>query len=220
MPDGLRHPDPALQATALWYAAGDLAPAEAAAFENRLATDQAARDALSEAVRLSAAALGQAAPVPSPSLRSVVRDRLWGGAPPWLARRLYRGHPLAWAGLGAVLVGTASLLALGLTRPAEFRDSSEGFAAQLASPVPPHEESGTDPAAESPEPETGATAETVPAAECETVPHTVAEFWAEWSTPEHVEKTHEDETRWRLKLQSMPGAVPGRGSTPSDSREP
>ncbi|MBX9580133.1 MAG: hypothetical protein K2X87_07470, partial [Gemmataceae bacterium] len=49
----------ALEALALRYAAGRLSPAAAAAFEARLETDQAARDALAEAVQLSAAALGQ-----------------------------------------------------------------------------------------------------------------------------------------------------------------
>ena len=94
-------PDPlALQATALRYAARELPPDAAAAFESRLADDQEARDALSEAVRLSAAALGQEPPAPDRTFRALIRERLrpparWAG---WLARRAYRGHPLTWAG--------------------------------------------------------------------------------------------------------------------------
>ena len=65
-------PDPTLQATALRYAARDLTASEAAAFEARLANDQDARDALAEAVRLSAAAIGQRPPAPRPSLRALV----------------------------------------------------------------------------------------------------------------------------------------------------
>src|SRR5262249_58633732 len=95
----------ALQAQALRYAAGDLLPAEAEAFEARLATDQAARDAVAEAVRLSAAALGQDPPAPDRSFRALIRERLFARwVPGWLTRRAYRGHPLAWAGLGAVVV--------------------------------------------------------------------------------------------------------------------
>ncbi|MBM3981596.1 MAG: hypothetical protein FJ304_15225, partial [Planctomycetes bacterium] len=66
-------PDPTLQATALRYAADDLAPAERAAFEARLADDQDAREAVAEAVRLSAAALGAPAPAPHPSVRAALR---------------------------------------------------------------------------------------------------------------------------------------------------
>jgi ferric-dicitrate binding protein FerR (iron transport regulator) len=68
-------PEPTLQATALRYAAGDLTQAESAAFETRLTTDQDARDALAEAVRLSAAALGQELPLPRLEYRSPARPR-------------------------------------------------------------------------------------------------------------------------------------------------
>src|SRR4051812_28483228 len=114
MPEAPAHPEPALQATALRYAAGDLNAAEVAAFEARLAADQDARDALSEAVRLSAAALGQSSPTPHRSFRQAIRERLLGWCPPWLARRAYRGHPLAWAALGALAVAGATVLGLSL----------------------------------------------------------------------------------------------------------
>src|SRR5260221_14464201 len=95
----------ASSSTGMRFAAGDLPPRETAAFEVRLAGEQSARDALAEAVRLSAAALGQDAPAPDRTFRAMIRERLlrsW--YPGWLARRAYRGHPLAWAGAGAAIV--------------------------------------------------------------------------------------------------------------------
>src|SRR5882724_9936156 len=97
-------PDPTLQATALRYAAGDLDPDEVSAFEARLAEDQDARDALAEAVRLSAAAIGQEPPAPHPSFRSAIRARLGLAG--------YRGHPVAWVGLGAAAVAACALFAV------------------------------------------------------------------------------------------------------------
>ncbi len=222
MPDGLHHPEPTLQAIALRYAAGDLGPDEAAAFEARLATDQEARDALSEAVRLSAAALGQEPPTPSPSLRSAVRDRLLGRSPAWFARRLYRGHPLLWAGLGSVVVGAASLVALCLVDPAEFRGDVEEPVISPRLVPPAAADRRAEPTSSPREPEAVAHVETppAPAAETEAVGPTVAEIWAEWSTQEHVEKAHEDEIRWRHKMQNMPGLPFGRGLSTSDTPTP
>src|SRR4051812_37911169 len=99
-------PDPTLQATALRYAAGDLDPEEIAAFEALLGEDQDARDALAEAVRLSAAALGQKSPAPHPSFRAVTRARL--------ELLGYRGRPVAWASLGAAVVAACALIAVSL----------------------------------------------------------------------------------------------------------
>ncbi|MFO0852119.1 MAG: hypothetical protein U0871_26675 [Gemmataceae bacterium] len=106
-------PRPGLALTALRYAAGELPATEAAVFDAQLAVDQAARDALEEAIRLSAAALGRPAPAPDPLARSAVLDRL---RPTLISRafprRPYRGHPLTWAGLGGVMA--AGLTALGV----------------------------------------------------------------------------------------------------------
>jgi hypothetical protein len=106
-------PRTGLALTALRYAAGELPATEAAVFDAQLAADQAARDALSEAIRLSAAALGRPAPAPDPLTRAAVLDRvrptLIGRAFP---RRPYRGHPLTWAGLGGVVA--AGLTAVGV----------------------------------------------------------------------------------------------------------
>jgi hypothetical protein len=104
--------DTDLALLALRYAAGVLPPAEVESFESRLGTDQAARDALAEAVRLSAAASGMPAPAPDPLVRVAATERL---RPTWLTRlfprRPYRGHPLAWAGIGGTVA--ASVVVLG-----------------------------------------------------------------------------------------------------------
>lgn len=99
--------DLALQA--FLYASAELDDPEREVFERLLGQDQAAREALAQAVQLSLSAAGPA-PRPDPAYRQCVRDRL---RPSWwrklLGRRTYRGHPLLWAGLGAA---AAVLLAL------------------------------------------------------------------------------------------------------------
>lgn len=108
--------DAELSVAALRYAAGDMPPAEAEAFEARLGSDQTARDALAEAVRLSAAASGAPNPAPDPLIRNAAVERLH---PTWLSRlfprRPYRGHPAVWAGLGG---GIAAMVALAVASQA------------------------------------------------------------------------------------------------------
>src|SRR2546423_14888197 len=85
---------------ALRYAAGELPPAAAAAFEARLAADPAAREALAEAVRLSARALGQTPPAPDPLTRSAILERLRPAATVFarlFRRRPFRRHPMTRA---------------------------------------------------------------------------------------------------------------------------
>lgn len=65
-----------LSAQALLYANGELAEGEAVAFEERLEVDQAARDALCQAVELSAALTGEQPAAPDPAYRQRVRLRL------------------------------------------------------------------------------------------------------------------------------------------------
>lgn len=227
-----------LQNTALRYAAGDLNEEEAAAFETLLANDQNARDALSESVRLSAAAIGQAPPAPHPSFRSAIRERLLGWCPGWLAPRAYRGHPLLWAGLGAVTIGTCTVFGLSLI---ETEPVPRVQPASIPSPLP----DGHGPSSEiaetaiAPEPRsevsetmigTTLTREHVvgstTSAACNAEPTanpTVAEIWASLSTPDHVEKAHDDELKWRHKLREMGAIHPGRPSPASsfnDLREP
>jgi hypothetical protein len=112
--------DDPLSITALRYAARDLPPVESAAFEVRLGADQSARDALAEAVRLSAAALGRSAPAPMPGLRGLIADRVSPAASAvagLFRRRAYRGHPMTWAGLGAVTAAAAVTAGVWLADP-------------------------------------------------------------------------------------------------------
>lgn len=98
-----------LSLTALKYAAGDMGSVDEAAFELKLAEDPDAREALSEAVRLSAAAVGQ--PVtPDPLFREAVIEKARPSSTligRLFARRPYRGHPLTWTATGATMTATA-----------------------------------------------------------------------------------------------------------------
>jgi hypothetical protein len=209
-------PDPdrdalSLQAFALRYAAGDLAPAEAAAFEARLAADQAARDALAEAVRLSAAALGQRPPAPDESFRALIRERLRSAVPGWLARRAYRGHPVVWFGIGftAAAVLTCATLALeplpppqaGPDRVADAPPAGPGprlvagHPPEAPNPAAPDAAGATDPAGEY-GPDDGM--------------RKAAELWAELSTPQRVEKARDDELRMRQMLRDLIPTSPTR----------
>lgn len=199
-------PDPSLQTTALRYAAGDLAPDEASAFESRLAEDQAARDALSEAVRLSAKAIGQKPPAPHPSLRAVIRERL--------SLRAYRGHPFAWIGLGALAVAACTVIGLTMAERGEPEANTLPVPTMLtdatAVPAP-----GVTPLSG----ENGSS--TNPDNDAE---RSVAEIWADLSNHENVEKARDDEMRWRQRFRDTcnPSHVSDavRGSSSSDVREP
>jgi hypothetical protein len=170
-PDGDR-----LLRQALLYARGELAGAEAEAFEQALAHQQATRDALSRAVCLD----GATAPLPDPAYRDAVQRRLrpagWRGL---LGPRLYHGHPALWTALGAAAV----LLTFGLgalSRPAA------GPAAAAPAPVaaadPPAEE------AASPEPPRPSSDE-------------MARVWAELHNSAHLTRAHEDEVRRKHRAE-------------------
>jgi anti-sigma-K factor RskA len=97
--------DPDLACTALLYASGELEEAQAAEFERRLAEDQAAREALCQAVQLNLTLAGQSA-APDPAYRARVRQRLQqrrrhmrklAGSPAFF------GQPAMWAALGAAI---------------------------------------------------------------------------------------------------------------------
>jgi hypothetical protein len=61
---------------AFLYVTGELGPAEAADFERRLGQDQSARDALCQAVQLSATLNRLSTVQPNPAYRERVRERL------------------------------------------------------------------------------------------------------------------------------------------------
>lgn len=204
-------PDPlALEALALRYAAGRLPPADAAAFEARLGDDQAARDALAEAVQLSAAALGQEPPAPDRSFRALIRDRLRKG-PRWLARRAYRGHPLTWAGLGAGVVAAATIVGLELAPDRAVEPVRVAVLAPVPALPPEHQPPPPEPsapaAAVAPRP-VARPAEPEPAAP------SAAEIWADLSTPTQVEKAHEDDARLRQLLRDLHPTRPTAGIEP------
>ncbi|MBP3958542.1 hypothetical protein J8F10_25110 [Gemmata sp. G18] len=195
-------PEPTLQTTALRYAAGDLNPNESAAFEAQLADDQDARDALSEAVRLSAAAIGQKPPTPNPSFRAILRARLnWDHS---------RGHPLAWAATGAAVVAACTFIGLAL---ADSTEPVAGAPANVA-PVPPTEEApnprsaeGAESAAAPEQHEQSAQGimEHLASSPCvgTDASRSVAEIWADLSTHDQVEKVRDDEQRWRQKMHNL-----------------
>jgi anti-sigma-K factor RskA len=194
-------PKDALSAIALRYAAGDLKPAECSAFEAQLATDQEARDALAEAIRLSAQALHQPPPAPDRTFRAAIRERLVGWTPVWLRRRAYRGHPATWAIVGAAAVAACTVIGLALA-------DRDGSVEKVVTTAPvavavPAASPGRDVALEPDD--------------CDTV----AEIWADLSTPERVEKRHDEELKWLQKLRDV-NVPAGRAvpvSTATDPRE-
>lgn len=89
---------------AMLYASGELDGAQETAFEQLLAEDQAAREALWQAVQNTLLLEGQAAAGPDPAYRARVRQRLRQ------RRRLIRsapggafGHPAFWVAIGAAV---------------------------------------------------------------------------------------------------------------------
>ncbi|VTS04534.1 hypothetical protein [Tuwongella immobilis] len=110
-----QHPEAiedAVMRDALLYVAGELNPDAAAAFEQQLAEQQSAREALAQAVQLTLLAVGNAPLQPNPEYRKVVRDRLMHPKPfAWLVqRRIYVGHPAVWTGVGALAMAVFLVL--------------------------------------------------------------------------------------------------------------
>jgi hypothetical protein len=119
---------------ALLYASGELEGPEAVAFEARLATDQAAREAVVQAVELNARAQGLAI-TPNPAWRNAALRRLQPTASFWqrlAGKRLYRGHPIVWT-LGGALAASLMLMLLSPATPAPTAK------AEPTAPLPPAE---------------------------------------------------------------------------------
>jgi hypothetical protein len=221
-------PDPTLQGTALRYAAGDLAPVEAEAFEARLAEDQDARDALAEAVRLSAAAIGQKPPAPHPSFRAAIRARLTRPG-----RAGARGHPLAWVGLGAAAAAACTLLGLTFAqrgsldvtqRATPHSAPARPEAERAPNPHAPDRRAATAPAPMPREADVPVAAEVQAPATCGDESRSVAEIWADLSTPEHVEKARDEELRWRQHVRNLSPAqhvsAAAKAAVPTDGAQP
>lgn len=201
-------PDPTLQGTALRYAADDLSPDEREAFECRLAEDQAAREAVAEVVRLSAAAIGRPAPAPHPSLRAALRARLALSG---------RSRPLAWVALGGAVVAACALFAVALA------DRTAPDAAR-AEPAPPDAvEMAPAPRAVEPAPPGEPVAAEHPAPGACGDDRSVAEIWAEMSNHDGVEKARDDELRWRQRVRDLSTphvAATAKGAATADGPHP
>lgn len=180
-----------MQAMALRYAAGAMPSHDAEAFEVLLATDQTVRDALAEAVRLSAAVLGQPVPRPGRSVQEFVRERLFAhGFSSWVARRMYRGHPAAWAGLGAAVVAVSSVAVLQFSERAPV----SGTAAPVA--VPPLPVVAARPAHVPPASAPSAADASSMVVDKEPAEPTT-ELTAKMGPTIHIEKAVEDDGKWK-----------------------
>jgi hypothetical protein len=169
---------------ALLYATGELDPAEAAAFEKRLGEDQAAREALCQAVQLAATLNQLAAARPDPAYRERVRQRLrrwscWS----WLfGRQTYRGHPAVWSAVGAA---AAVLLVMGLAQ------LSGASGARSHPPLP--------------EPRKAAEEEVIPPPVAEppqlAATEDVATRWADLHDTSRVTRVHDEEMRRKQRAE-------------------
>jgi hypothetical protein len=193
-------PEPTLQAAALRYAAGDLTSAESEAFEILLRDNQDARDALAEAVRLSAAALGQEPPGPDRSFRAAIRERLIGYCPAWLRRRAYRGHPATWTALGAATVAASTIIGLSLAAPEAPETAPAPIVVAAVVPAPQPRPAPVSEIALAPAPREDEVPGNPNVWEADAA-RSVAEIWAHLSTTDHAEKLHDTEHRWRQKLR-------------------
>ncbi|HKB38130.1 MAG TPA: hypothetical protein VKD72_16910 [Gemmataceae bacterium] len=193
MPDDKRMTgDLALQA--FLYASAELDDEQRAAFEQLLGQDQAARDALAQAVPLTLSPASPA-PRPDPAYRQRVRDRL---RPVWwrrlIGRRAYRGHPLLWAGLGAAAAVLLTLAVVPLLRPAPAPQETIRIVQ-----VPPKE---------TPD-------ETAPAPS-----GTMAYVWADLNNHDHLSRALAEANRRKTRSEDRrltrgeerPGRKPGRTS--------
>jgi anti-sigma-K factor RskA len=170
----------ALALQALLYAGGELDATETAAFERRLGEDQAAREALVQAVQMRLALRGQGPLLPDPAYRRRVRSRLLPRRPPWsglLDRRSYRGHPALWCGLGAA----AAVLLLALAAvPGRLAESWQASA-------PPAGEPRAVPGMADAAPRDSAVE--------------VANLWADLNSSDHLVKAHDEEMRRRGRAE-------------------
>lgn len=102
----------ALEFVAFRYACEDLSPDDAASFEERLAWDQGARDALCRGIQTAGSLSGSVPQGPDRSYRNRVRKRLLQG------RQVV--HPVVWAFLGAA-AAVLAMLSFGYQRSDDAR---------------------------------------------------------------------------------------------------
>jgi hypothetical protein len=175
--------DPAddhLAMQAFLFACGELEESEAVAFFHRLADEQAAREALSQAVYVSGFLAGGTPVAPNPAYRAAVRGRLGPGHAPLTAGggRARFVHALLWAGVGAAAMYLLST-GMGLRLPNRVWGPDPVPAistnpAHLPDEAPPSDES---------------------------VPPAVV--WAVLHTPEHLAQVHDEEGRRKSRAHEL-----------------
>jgi hypothetical protein len=166
---------------ALLYAGGELTEAEADQFEQRLAGDQQAREALAQAAPL---ALPPGQPLaPDPAYRQRVHRRLRRRSRPaglqcsmsWLVqRRSYPGHPILWSTAGAAAAALLTTLTFLLGMPT----SAPVTAGHRPAPAAPGGEAPAEEAAQA----------------------DVANAWARLHTTDHVARAHDEEMRRKSRI--------------------
>ena len=170
---------------ALLYAGGELEGAEEAAFELRLAGDQALREALCQATRMLGALESRAPLSPSPGYRQAVRAELRPSMSLWQrlkAPQAYPGHPFLWGLAGAA---ASLLIMVGLGRLSEMSSNKP------PSPVQP----GAI--------QSGATHLTKPESQYASLAET-ADIWAAMHPSDHLSKAHDEEARRRSRGLDKP----------------
>ncbi|MGE3806005.1 MAG: hypothetical protein AB7K24_15135 [Gemmataceae bacterium] len=198
MHDTFPNPEAVLAFQALLYASGELEGAEARAFEQRLAADQAAREALGQAVQLTSSLAGEEVR-PDPSWRAKAqarlqpRPRLYGKLTDMLAaRRTYRGHPFLWTLSGAA----AAMLCMAILLPGQQQAGpmiAQNPANVQQAPTTP-EDPGLEPGQES---RFGTDLLAVaPTSE-------QAKFWAKLHNTDHLAKAHGEETKRKLRIEEQ-----------------
>ncbi|MFL5243611.1 MAG: hypothetical protein ACJ8FY_16010 [Gemmataceae bacterium] len=169
----------------LLYAGGELNPAEEAAFEQRLAGDQALREALCQATQMLGALGSRAPDRPNVAYRQAVRARLHLPTTFWQKLKTpqsYPGHPFLWGFAGAA---AAVLFMVGLGRLSEtssMHTSSQARSSAL--------QSGATPLANG-ESQYASLAQT-------------ADIWAAMHPSDHLSKAHDEETRRRVRGLDRP----------------
>jgi hypothetical protein len=177
--------DPAddnLALQAFLFVSDELEDSQAEAFLRRLAEEQAAREALSQAVYAAGCLAGRTPAQPNPAYRAGVRQRLTAATPPVIAggRRAYRGHPLLWAGLGAAAMYVVSAGSWSWSPP------------RMDVPSPPPVILAEHPTAPRPAP-AAPVEEWIPA----------AEVWAVLHTPDRLARVNDEEERRRSRAEEL-----------------
>jgi anti-sigma-K factor RskA len=117
------------------YANGELDKVAAAAFESRLADDQAARDALCAAVCLRQSMTSDTELTPDPAYREGVRVRLQASRRRVAGRIGFRGTPTTWA-LGGAAAAALLLVTLRLvSQGADLENAVPAVAIQMPGPA-------------------------------------------------------------------------------------